>query len=191
MNRPRPRQRTPVEAPRLIAFHKPPGVLSQWTDDPHWPGLARLLALPGLVPAGRLDADSEGLLLLTNDGALQARLTGGGTEKTYAVLVAGTPSAPTLDRLRAGVLLGDGPTRPARVTVIARPSWLWPRERPDPPGTWLDITLTEGRNRQIRRMANAVGHPVLRLVRHRVGDNGLDGLAPGAWQDRPLAFFVP
>ena len=191
MNRPRPRQRTPVEAPRLIAFHKPPGVLSQWTDDPHWPGLARCLSLPGLVPAGRLDADSEGLLLLTNDGALQARLTGGATSKSYAVLVQGTPAEAVLDQLRQGVLLADGRTRPAAIAPIHRPSWLWPRAEVDTPGTWLDITLNQGRNRQIRRMGAAVGHPVLRLVRYRIGPVTLDGLAPGRWRDLPPSLFVP
>ncbi len=179
MNRPRPRRRGPSGPARLIAFNKPAGVLSQWTDDPHWPGLGSLLALPGFYPAGRLDRASEGLLLLTNDGALQASLTdpAAHTPKTYVALVAGTPSDPTLDALRHGILLHDGPTRPAEVQITDRPGWLWPGHEPE--GTWLRLTITEGRNRQIRRMGEAVGHPVLRLVRWSIGPHELENLAPG------------
>ncbi|MCB1387798.1 MAG: pseudouridine synthase [Rhodobacteraceae bacterium] len=183
MNRPRPRQRTPVEAPRLIAFHKPPGVLSQWTDDPHWPGLARHLHLPGFYPAGRLDHDSEGLLLLTNDGALRAHLTrpDSGMPKTYLALVEGQPHDDALGAFRAGLMLSDGPTRPAAADPVEPPDWRPTAE--EPPGTWLRIILTEGRNRQVRRMARAIGHPVHRLIRWSVGSITLADLAPGAWRE--------
>lgn len=180
MSRPRPRAKTASGPARLVALNKPAGVLSQWTGDAHWPGLSSILALPGFYPAGRLDRDSEGLLLLTNDGALQARLTdpASQTPKSYAVLLEGQPSAQTLNALRTGVPLHDGPTRPAQVSLIARPDWLWPGQ--EPPGTWLEITITEGRNRQIRRMGAHVDHTVLRLVRHAIGPYRLGDLAPGA-----------
>ena len=165
-------------------------VLSQFTDDGHWPGLKRHLDLPGVYPAGRLDRDSEGLLLLTNDGVLQARLTdpASHTPKTYFALVEGTPDAPALDALRAGVVLADGPTRPAEVTQVDEPDWLWPRVPPvrvrlSVPDAWLKLTITEGRNRQVRRMCAHVGLPVLRLVRWQIGPHCLGDLAPGAWRD--------
>lgn len=190
MNRPRPRPRGPKGPTRLIAFNKPMDVLSQFTDDGKWPGLGRLLDLPGMYPAGRLDRDSEGLLLLTNDGVLQARLTdpASHTPKTYFALVEGTPDAAALDALRAGVTLPDGPTRPALVDQVDEPPWLWPRVPPvrhrvTVPDAWLRLTITEGRNRQVRRMCAHVGLPVLRLVRWAVGPHMLDGLAPGAWRD--------
>ena len=183
MSRPRPRRRSPAEPARLVAFNKPAGILSQWTADPHWPGLAARLSLPGFYPAGRLDRDSEGLLLLTNDGALQARLAdpASQTPKTYVALVEGTPSESTLDSLRTGIVLHDGPTRPAEAAITGRPAWLWPG--PEPAGTWLRLTITEGRNRQIRRMGQHIGHPVLRLIRWSVGPHALDGLAPGQWRE--------
>lgn len=183
MSRPRPRKRGPGQPARLVAVNKPAGVLSQWSDDTYWPGLATILTLPGLYPAGRLDRDSEGLLLLTNDGALQARLTDPRslTPKTYVALVEGTPPEAALDALRRGVSLHDGPTRPAEVARSDRPRWLWPG--PEPPGTWLRLTITEGRNRQIRRMGQHIGHPVLRLIRWSIGPHALDDLAPGKWRD--------
>lgn len=190
MSRPRPRAGRAPGPARLVAFNKPAGVLSQWSDDPHWPGLARHLTLPGLYPAGRLDRDSEGLLLLTDDGALQSRLTdpASDTPKTYFALVEGQPGDAALAALRGGVVLADGPTRPALVEPVAAPGWLWPGAAG--PGTWLSLTITEGRNRQIRRMAQAVGHKVLRLIRWSVGDHTLGALQPGQWRElRPDAIL--
>ena len=176
--------------PVLIAFNKPYGVLCQFTDRSIPP--RRTLAgfgLPaGVYPAGRLDFDSEGLLLLTNDGALAHRLTDPRHKqpKTYWLQVEGEPSAGQLDAWRAGVELNDGPTLPAQVARIAPPA-LWPR---DPPvryrktvaDAWLEVTIREGRNRQLRRMGAAVGLPVLRLVRIAIGGIQLAGLAPGDWR---------
>lgn len=165
-------------------------VLSQFTPDGHWQGLSAYLDLPGLYPAGRLDRDSEGLLLLTNDGGLQARITSprAQTPKTYFALVEGTPDEASLSALRSGVTLKDGPTRPAEVDEVAEPAWLWPRDPPvrfrkSVPDAWLRLTITEGRNRQVRRMCAAVDLPVLRLVRWSVGPTTVEGLAPGEWQD--------
>ena len=178
--------------PRLVAFNKPMNVLSQFTDEGQWPGLGRYLDLPGLYAAGRLDRDSEGLLLLTNHGPLQARLTDpkSRTPKTYFALVEGTPDAAALDALRAGVTLRDGPTRPARAEQVDPPAWLWPRDPPvrlrkSVPDAWLTLTITEGRNRQVRRMCAHVGLPVLRLIRWSVGRHSLLGLAHGAHVDLP------
>ena len=193
MSRPRPRPRAPRGPTRLVAFNKPMDVLSQFTDDGTWPGQGRYLDLPGLYPAGRLDRDSEGLLLLTNNGGLQARLTSpaSGTPKTYFALVEGVPDRPALGALRAGVTLADGPTRPAEVEAVEPPSWLWPRVPPvrhrlSVPDAWLRLTITEGRNRQVRRMCAHVGLPVLRLVRWSVGPYALDDLAPGEWRELPV-----
>lgn len=174
----------------LIAFNKPYGVLSQFSSDgAAHPTLARHIDRPGVYPAGRLDRDSEGLLLLTDDGRLQARIAHPRfkAEKTYWVQVEGDPDAAALDRLRNGVLLGDGPTLPARAMRIDPPD-LWPRDPPvrfrkSVPDCWLALTLREGRNRQVRRMTAAVGHPTLRLVRWRIGVWTLDGLAPGEWRE--------
>jgi 23S rRNA pseudouridine2457 synthase len=169
-----------------VAFNKPMNVLSQFTDDGTWPGLGRYLDMPGLYPAGRLDRDSEGLLLLTNDGKLQARITDPKSEtpKTYFALVEGEPDAAALRALRQGVTLKDGPTRPATVEEVAEPAWLWPRDPPvrfrkSVPEAWLRLAITEGRNRQVRRMCAHVGLPVLRLVRRSVGPHDVSGLAPG------------
>ena len=183
------RPRRPAAVPsRLVAFNKPMNVLSQFTPDGRWPGLGAHLDLPGLYPAGRLDRDSEGLLLLTDDGRLQARLTDPRYKmpKTYLVQVEGTPSDDQLRALRAGVTLKDGPTRPAGAERIAPPG-LWPRDPPvrsrkTVPDSWLRVTLREGRNRQVRRMTAHVGLPCLRLVRWAIGPVDLDGLAPGAWR---------
>jgi 23S rRNA pseudouridine2457 synthase len=179
--------------PRLILFNKPFGVLSQFTDtgnvDSPRATLSDHIDQPGVYPAGRLDRDSEGLLLLTDDGRLQARITQPRfrVEKTYLAQVEGIPDATALDALRAGVTLKDGPTRPARVRRIDPPD-LWPRDPPvrfrkSVPDCWLEIVISEGRNRQVRRMTAHVGHPTLRLVRWRVGDWSLDGIAPGTWRD--------
>jgi 23S rRNA pseudouridine2457 synthase len=174
----------------LIAFNKPYGVLSQFTDRGVPP--RRTLAEFGLPPrvyaAGRLDFDSEGLLLLTDDGALAHRLSDPRHKqpKTYWVQVEGDPQEAQLAQLRRGVLLNDGPTRPAGVRRIEPPA-LWPRDPPvrfrkTVPDGWLEIVLSEGRNRQVRRMTAAVGLPTLRLVRVAVGGERLDGLEPGAWR---------
>jgi len=177
---------------RLILLNKPYGVLSQFSggmSPDRRDTLAGYIAQPGLYPAGRLDKDSEGVLLLTDDGRLQARIADPRFKlpKTYLVQVEGEPVQSALEALRGGVALNDGLTRPAEVERIAPPD-LWPR---DPPvrfrktvrDCWLQIILREGRNRQVRRMTAAIGHPTLRLVRWRVGDWAIDGLAPGAWRD--------
>jgi 23S rRNA pseudouridine2457 synthase len=179
----------------LIAFNKPYGVLCQFTDRSTPP--RRTLAgfgLPaGVYPAGRLDFDSEGLLLLTDDGTLAHRLTDPRHKqpKTYWLQVEGEPSTGQLDALRAGVQLNDGPTLPAQVASIAPPP-LWPRDPPvrfrkTVPDAWLQVTIREGRNRQLRRMGAAVGLPVLRLVRIAIGGSQLDGLAPGEWRVSPIS----
>ena len=174
----------------LIAFNKPYGVLCQFTDrsTPPRPTLAGFGLPPGVYAAGRLDHDSEGLLLLTDDGGLAHRLTDPRHKqpKTYWVQVEGEPQPAQLDALRRGVELNDGPTRPARVQRIDAPV-LWPRDPPvrfrkTVPDAWLEITITEGRNRQVRRMTAAVGLPTLRLVRVAIGAHALDTLAPGEWR---------
>lgn len=172
----------------LIAFNKPMNVLSQFTSEGGWPGLSDYIDLPGVYAAGRLDRDSEGLLLLTDDGRLQARLTHPKHKapKTYLVQVEGEPDAAALEALRAGVTLKDGPTRPAKAEVIEPPA-LWERDPPvrfrkTVPDTWIALTITEGRNRQVRRMTAAVGHPTLRLVRWSIGEWTVEGLAPGQWR---------
>ena len=177
---------------RLILFNKPYDVLSQFTDrgtDTPRRTLSDFIDLPGIYPAGRLDRDSEGLLLLTDDGRLQARIADPKFKlpKTYLVQVEGVPDAAALARLRTGVTLADGPTRPAEVEAIDPPD-LWPRTPPIRvrkaiPDRWLRLTIREGRNRQVRRMTAAVGHPTLRLVRWRIGDWTLGDLAPGTWRD--------
>ncbi|MFP7723427.1 pseudouridine synthase [Lysobacter sp. A3-1-A15] len=175
----------------LIAFNKPFGVLCQFTDrsQPPRPTLAGFALPAGVYAAGRLDHDSEGLLLLTDDGALAHRLTDPAHKqpKTYWVQVEGAPTLDQLARLRDGVELKDGPTRPARVGLIPPPP-LWPRDPPvrfrkTVPDAWLALTITEGRNRQVRRMTAAVGLPTLRLVRIAIGTHRLDRLAPGQWRD--------
>lgn len=173
----------------LLAFNKPFGVLSQFTDRtaPPRPTLAGFGLPEGVYPAGRLDSDSEGLLLLSDDGPLIARISSPKFHwpKTYLVQVEGTASDAQLAALRAGVALKDGPTRPAKAQVlVGQPDWLWPRDPPvrfrkSVPDSWLELTLTEGRNRQVRRMTAAVGLPTLRLVRIAVGPHRLEGLAPG------------
>lgn len=176
----------------LIAFNKPMNVLSQFTDA-GTAGAARAtlsdyIDLPGVYPAGRLDRDSEGLLLLTDDGRLQARIADPQFKlpKTYLVQVEGVIGEAALAALRKGVRLNDGMTRPAQAEAIEPPQ-LWPRDPPvrfrkTVPDTWLRLTISEGRNRQVRRMTAAVGHPTLRLVRWAIGEWTLDGLAPGEWR---------
>lgn len=172
----------------LIALNKPYGVLCQFTDrGGSRRTLAELVKLPDMYPAGRLDFDSEGLLLLTDDGALAHRLTDprSATEKTYLVQVEGTPGGAQLSQLQKGILLRDGPTLPAQAQLLPQaPDWLWPRDPPvrfrkTVPDGWIELRIREGRNRQVRRMTAAVGLPTLRLIRVRVGDIELNGLAPG------------
>lgn len=175
---------------RLILFNKPCGVLCQFSaDGSDKPTLAQYIKVPQVYPAGRLDTDSEGLLLLTDDGKLQARIADPKFKlaKTYLVQVEGEPDEAALDRLRRGVELKDGITRPAEAEPIPAPA-LWPRDPPvrlrkTVPDSWIRLTIREGRNRQIRRMTAAVGHPTLRLVRWQVGDWTLDGIAPGEWRE--------
>ena len=176
----------------LIRFNKPMNVLSQFTDAGSTGSpratLSDFIDLPGVYPAGRLDRDSEGLLLLTDDGRLQAQIADPKFKlpKTYLVQVEGDAAEPALARLRSGVQLNDGMTRPALAERIEDPQ-LWPRDPPvrfrkTVPDCWLRLTITEGRNRQVRRMCAAVGLPCLRLVRWSIGDWTLQGLAPGEWQ---------
>jgi len=179
-----------MSEPLLIALNKPFGVLCQFTDTEDRSTLADLIDQPGVYPAGRLDRDSEGLLLLTDDGQLQQRISapGAGLWKTYLLQVEGRPTATQLKRLRDGVELNDGRTRPARARLLAkRPGWLWSRDPPvrvrrKIPTSWLQLALREGRNRQVRRMTAAVGLPTLRLVRSAIGGCELADLAPGDWK---------
>jgi 23S rRNA pseudouridine2457 synthase len=176
---------------RLILLNKPFNTLTQFSGEGDT--LANYVKVPGVYPAGRLDKDSEGLLLLTDDGKLQARIADPKfkLEKTYLVQVEGEPTDAALAHLRKGVTLNDGPTRPARVERIAPPD-LWLRHPPvrfrkSVPDSWLSLTISEGRNRQVRRMTAAVGFPTLRLVRWRIGDWTVEGLVPGQWREaRPV-----
>lgn len=183
----------------LILLNKPFGVLSQFTGGKEGEAdtLAQLIDVPGVYPAGRLDKDSEGLLLLTDDGRLQARIAEPRYKlpKTYLAQVEGVPDEAALTALRTGVQLKDGPTRPAEVRLIDPPG-LWERDPPirvrkNIPDSWIALTITEGRNRQVRRMTAAVGLPTLRLVRWRVGDWTLASLAPGEWREvEPMTYAV-
>ncbi len=172
----------------LIRFNKPYGVLSQFTPEGRWQGLKDFIDLPGVYVAGRLDADSEGLLLLTDDGQQQAHIADPRfkMEKTYWVQVDGLPTEAALAALCQGVQLNDGITLPARARAMDEPADLWPRDPPirvrqSQPTSWLELVIREGRNRQVRRMTAAVGLPTLRLIRAAVGPYSLDGLAPGTW----------
>lgn len=182
--------KAPPAVSRLLLLNKPFDVLTQFSPDSE--GRATLkdfVDVPGVYPAGRLDRDSEGLLLLTNDGALQARIADPRHKlaKTYWVQVEGTPTEEQLRQLREGVQLKDGPTLPAQARMLEAPA-LWERHPPvrfrqSIPTAWLELTIREGRNRQVRRMTAAVGHPTLRLIRAAIGPYTLDGLAPGTWAD--------
>ncbi len=177
----------------VLLLNKPFRVLSQFSPHEGKATLASCVSLPGVYPVGRLDYDSEGLLVLAPPGPAHGAIAHPGRRvpKTYLAQVEGEPGPEALARLAAGVTLADGPTAPARVELAAAPPWLWERDPPIRyraaiPTRWLALTLTEGRNRQVRRMTAAVGHPTLRLVRLAVGPWTVEGLAPGAWRVAPL-----
>lgn len=172
-----------------LLFNKPYGVLTRFTDPGRRPTLADWIDAPGVYPAGRLDLDSEGLLVLTSDGRLQARIAEPRHHwpKTYWAQVEGTVTEAALGELRRGVRLNDGPTRPAEAAAMPEPPGLWPRNPPirfrrHIPTDWIRLTIREGRNRQVRRMTAAVGLPTLRLIRWSVGPWTLEGLSPGEWR---------
>jgi 23S rRNA pseudouridine2457 synthase len=174
---------------RSLLFNKPFQVISQFSPSGDKRTLADFIDLPGVYPAGRLDYDSEGLMLLTDDGKLQARIADPRYRraKVYLAQVEGEPDQEALRQLARGVDLKDGRTRPAGVECVDEPAWLWARtppirERRHIPTTWLRLEISEGRNRQVRRMTAAVGHPTLRLVRVAIGDWQLDGLLPGEYR---------
>jgi len=178
-----------VEGYRYLVINKPYGVLTQFRDAQGRPTLGDYVSVPNVYPVGRLDFDSEGLLILTNDGWLSHRLTDPKFDhpKTYLIQVERVPSEESLQRLRRGIVLGDGPCKPVRVEILHDPPAVWERstpirERKNVPTVWLRMELREGRNRQVRRMTAAVGLPTLRLVRWQVGDWTVAGLAPGEWR---------
>jgi 23S rRNA pseudouridine2457 synthase len=175
---------------RVLLFNKPYGVICQFSRDGLHPTLADYITLPDFYPAGRLDTDSEGLLLLTDDGKLQHRITDPKHKlpKTYWVQVEGLPDEAALQRLRSGVKLNEFTTLPASASLMDEPAGLWPRNPPirfrrEIPATWIRLSIREGKNRQVRRMTAAVGFPTLRLIRYSIGEWTLDGIAPGKWSN--------
>jgi len=171
---------------KVILFNKPYNVLSQFSDADGHTGLAGFIKIPAVYPAGRLDRDSEGLLVLTDDGQLQHQIAhpSASKQKTYWVEVEGKPSAEAIASLRSGVMLKDGKTKPAKAKLIAAPA-IWKRNPPvheRHTTSWIELVITEGRNRQVRRMTAAVGHPTLRLVRMSVGPWSVEGIAPGEYK---------
>jgi 23S rRNA pseudouridine2457 synthase len=179
---------------RLILFNKPYGVITQFSSDGKHPTLKEFILLPSVYPAGRLDTDSEGLLILTDDGQLQHRISDPRHKlpKTYWAQVEGIPDQAALGNLRRGVDLGDFITRPAEARLIEEPPCLWPRTPPvrfrkEIPTSWIELIIREGKNRQVRRMTAKVGFPTLRLIRYRIGDWTLTGLAQGEWREITLA----
>jgi len=173
----------------IVVFNKPYGVLSQFTPEGRWRALDEFIPVKGVYVAGRLDADSEGLLILTDDGGLQAKIADPRfkLEKTYWAQVEGEPADADLEPLRRGVALSDFTAKPAKARVIDEPAGLWPRDPPirfrkSVPTAWLEIRIAEGKNRQVRRMTAAIGYPTLRLIRSAVGHMSLEGLVPGTWR---------
>lgn len=187
------RHNSPVN--RILLFNKPHGVLTRFTDDQGRPNLSLFIDVPGVYPIGRLDADSEGLLLLTDRGSLvDPLLRPGGKSKRYLVCVEGEPTEEALQRLRRGVDLKDGKTLPAGARLVQEPDWLWERDPPirfrkSIPTSWIELEIEEGRNRQVRRMTAAVGFPTLRLVRTGFGPVELGSLPLGQWRDASEAEF--
>ncbi|MFA7243503.1 MAG: pseudouridine synthase [Sulfuricellaceae bacterium] len=176
--------------PRLILFNKPFGVITQFSADGKHPTLKDFIPVSGVYPAGRLDTDSEGLLVLTDDGAVQHRLSHPRHKlpKTYWVQVEGAPTTEALALLRSGVDLGDFTTQPAAVRTLDEPAMLWPRtppirQRKEIPTSWMELVIREGKNRQVRRMTAKAGFPTLRLIRYGIGEWNLDGLMPGEWRE--------
>jgi 23S rRNA pseudouridine2457 synthase len=181
---------------RLILLNKPYGVICQFSPSGDKPTLKSLVDVPDVYPAGRLDTDSEGLLLLTDDGALQARITGPRfkLEKTYWVEVEGTPTEQDLAPVRKGLDLGDFTTAPAEASLIPEPEGLWPRDPPIRvrqaiPTNWIQLRIHEGKNRQVRRMTAKLGFPTLRLIRSQIGPWTLDALQPGEWRQADPALL--
>lgn len=190
-NKPQPSSAITDDNPTLvILFNKPFQVLCQFTDHDDRETLANYIDIPKLYAAGRLDRDSEGLLLLTNNGMLQHRISHPDFKlpKTYLVQLEGALSTKAIKQLSEGVKLNDGMTAPAEATIIEEPDWIWPRNPPirfrkEIPTSWLKLTITEGRNRQVRRMTAAVGYPTLRLIRTHIGAHAINGLTPGTYRE--------